>query len=804
MTIIKLKKMFSTIAVIPFALSPLAQAIAQEDTTQDQYEGIEVIEVTSEKRISTLQETPIAISAFNASELARQDIEEPADIQFSIPNAMFTDRGTYNIRGVGNSARSATAESGTGVHINGVYLTAPSQTNEFYDLQSIEVLRGPQGTLYGRNTTAGVVNLITQRPVDDFEGYMTVEVGNFNSIRTLGAINLPISESVKQRFAFNTVNRDGFTENIATGNDIDGREQYSIRSTTLFEMSDEFDATLFAQYFEEDSNRSLRRGSRCTPDPILGCSANEAGFAFPDSDYLDGNLKAFVDPNGLFIRSDFYNTNPDGSTKVNPKDPRKVNIDNEPITKAEDLLVSLELNYDTDNGTFTSVTAYHERSADGQRDYDNANGSNAFIFPVSYQLNDDIRYEGTFDFEPVQIFDLESEQISQEFRFVSNLEGDFNYTAGVYWLNYDSNTRVSTYYPYLSLIGDALGVPTELQDFDTRTPKVETTSWAVFGEIYYDLTEQLKLTAGMRYSDEQKSQKTQTVSALSFLTPGFDPTAFEELENDWQETTGKLGLSYQADTEFTDETLFFGTLSRGYKAGGLNPGGATQKSFDAEYINSIEFGTKNTLLDRTFQANVTAFFYDYQDIQLGAIDSNAAGATITDNTDAEVKGVEFEFVALPITNLMINLNVSLLDSEVTGDFPTPDITQLSIASIVDVKGNSLPYAPERSVQFGIQYTHPVSDEWEITYLAQTYWQDDFYARVYNTPTDEIDSWNQTDFNISLTDASGKWEIEAFVKNVSDNDAITGLSAENRLAGRFRLPAILDPRQYGLRVHYRFE
>jgi len=575
-------------------------------------------------------------------------------------------------------------------------------------------------------------------------------------------------------------------------------------AATSFEISDQFNATLFAQYFEEDSNRSLRRGSRCTPDPILGCSASEAGFAFPDSDYLDGNLKAFVDPNGLFIRSDFYNTNPDGSTKINPKDPRKVNIDNEPISKADDLLVSLELNYDTEHGTFTSVTAYHERSADGQRDYDNANGSNAFLFPVSYQLNDDIRYEGTFDFEPVQIFDLESEQVSQELRFVSNLDSAFNYTTGVYWLNYDSNTRVSTYFPYLSLIGDALGVPTELQDFDTRTPKVETTSWAIFGEIYYDFTERLKLTAGVRYSDEEKSQKTQTVSALSFLTPGFDPTAFEELENDWQETTGKLGLSYQADSDFTDETLFFGTLSRGYKAGGLNPGGASQQSFDAEYINSIEFGTKNTLFDRTFQANATAFFYDYQDIQLGAIDSSSAGATITDNTDAEVKGVEFEFVALPITNLMINLNLSLLDSEVTGEFSTPDITQVSIASLVDVKGHSLPYAPEKSVQFGIQYTHPVSDEWEITYLAQTYWQDDFYARVYNTPTDEIDSWNQTDFNISLTDASGKWEIEAFVKNVSNNDAITGLSAENRLAGRFRLPAILDPRQYGVRVHYRFE
>ena len=813
------KTMFYTLAAIPFAMSSLAQAIAQENTGSTQStkvseiskdirvnkaQEIEVIQITSEKRVSTLQETPIAISAFNAKELARQGIEEPADIQFAIPNAMFTDRGTFNIRGVGNNARSSTAESGTGVHINGVYLTAPSQSNEFYDLQSIEVLRGPQGTLYGRNTTAGVVNIISQKPSDELEGYITVEAGNFDSIRTVGALNIPLSDNVKQRFAFNTVNRDGFTENIATGENIDGREQFSIRSTTAFELSEQLNATLFAQYFKEDSDRSLRRGSRCTPDPILGCSATELGNAFPNSDYLDGNLKAFIDPNGVLLRPDFYNTNPDGSTKENPTDPRKVNIDNAPVTKADDLLISLEVNFEIEEGVFTSVTAYHERSANGQRDFDNANGSNAFRFPVSYQFNDDIRYENTFDFEPVQVFDLESEQISQELRFVSHLESDFNYTVGVYWLNYESDTRVSTYFPYLSLIGDALGVPTSMQDFDTDTPKTETTSWAIFGEAYYDISDKLKLTAGIRYSDEEKSQKTQTVSTLSFLTPGFDPTAFEYLKNDWQETTGKLGLSYQADIDFTDETLFFSTLSRGYKAGGLNPGGATKKDFDAEYINSFEVGTKNTFFDRSFQANATVFYYDYQDIQLGAIDTNAGGATITDNTDAKVKGAEFEFVALPLPDLMINLNISFLDSEVTGAFSTPDITQLSTASLADVKGNSLPYAPDKSVQFGIQYSHSVTQDWDITYMAQTYWQDDFYARVYNTPTDEIASWNQTDINISLADNSGTWKFEAFVKNIADNDSITGLSAENRLAGRFRLPAILDPRQFGIRVHYNFE
>ena len=108
------------------------------------------------------------------------------------------------------------------------------------------------------------------------------------------------------------------------------------------------------------------------------------------------------------------------------------------------------------------------------------------------------------------------------------------------------------------------------------------------------------------------------------------------------------------------------------------------------------------------------------------------------------------------------------------------------------------------MQFGIQYSHSVTQDWDITYMAQTYWQDDFYARVYNTPTDEIASWNQTDINISLADNSGTWKFEAFVKNIADNDSITGLSAENRLAGRFRLPAILDPRQFGIRVHYNFE
>ena len=209
-------------------------------------------------------------------------------------------------------------------------------------------------------------------------------------------------------------------------------------------------------------------------------------------------------------------------------------------------------------------------------------------------------------------------------------------------------------------------------------------------------------------------------------------------------------------------------------------------------------------MNRKLQANATLFFYDYQDIQLGALEQNGTGASITDNTDAEVLGAELEFVAIPIDDLLINLNLSLLDSEVTGDFSTPDGSQPTSTGSVDVKGNQLPYAPNSSVQFGIQYSHQVFNGWELTYRAQTYWQDEYFARVYNTATDKIDSWHQTDLKISLTDINATWEFDVFVKNANNEDAITGLTVENRLAGRFRLPAILDPRQYGMRVTYRFE
>jgi outer membrane receptor protein involved in Fe transport len=809
-----IKPMLNIIALLPFAFSALAQEVAQAvNKTEEGNHGLEVIEVTAQKRVTSLQDTPIAISAFSRTMLDDQNIEDALDIQFGVPNLTVPGNGGYSVRGVGNTAISATADPGLGVHVNGVYVRSGAIQNEYYDLESIEVLRGPQGTLFGRNTTSGVLNSITRRPDDIFEAQLTTEIATFNSLRTKGFVNIPLSESVLQRFAFNTVKRDGYTENLAENvgfDELDGRDQWSLRSSTTFEFSEKATGFLFAEYFQENSDRSVVTGVLCQSDPILGCDNSETlSSEFPNTSHTDGalangGLSGLLGSVGFGLRDNFYNTNLDGSARSNPSDPRQVRMDTQPKYYRDDLLVSFEFNYEFGDYVFTSVSAYHDREGDAERDFDSADGADGMLTAQALLLPSG-RTEPTTRHSTVRTDHAASTQKSQEFRVASYLNGPFNFTAGAYYFDYDGESLVNFYIPELTGLAGFLGLPDELAYFSFQSPSVTTTSWAIFSEAYYDFSEDLKLTFGLRYTDEEKGVVTRQVSPLSYLNPAFDlEGAIVEGENDWQEVTGKIGLSYSADFDMTDETLFFGTLSRGYKGGGINPGGSGDfPTFDPEYINSFEVGTKNTFAGRKFQANVTAFIYQYDGLQVGGILGD--GTTFNTNVDADVKGAEFEFVAAPVDGLRINLNLSLLDSEINEDFFTsPDISSPSGSGPVNLKGKTLQFSPESSIQFGIQYTHALAENWEIAYRAQTYWQDEYYSRLYNIATDLQDSWQQTDLSVTVRDLDNVWEFEAFIKNAGDEASITSLGVDNSIVGRYRTPVYLDPRTYGVRVTYRFE
>jgi iron complex outermembrane recepter protein len=756
---------------------------------------LEEIIVTAEKREAGLQDTAIAVSAFNGDELAKSGIEDALDLQKHTPNLMVGANSNITMRGIGNSVLSTTADTGVGVHQNSVYLQRNIITGDLYDMERVEVLRGPQGTLFGRNTTGGVINYITHKPTDEFSFNISAQIENNNGLRTTGTLNLPISDSVKQRLAFSTVNRDGYTKNEFTGNDIDGREQFSVRSSTLVEFTETFDALLTVEHAKEDSTRLGIAKMVCDPDPTYGCSDQTSEQTNDPLDYGAGNVDNTLLSLGI-LKPNRYSSN------GNPSDLRSVNFDLDPEYFSETTFSSLELNYDLGDYTLTAITGFHNARTHVRKDYDRAAAPNAFNVVPGWTTDDGNgngvltylqfgEYVSSTDYSPTSHTKRKSEQYSQEIRLASSHDGPFNFLTGVYWTTFDQEFWDATCTPALTNTTVGFGCVTNQTFFESK-------SIAAFGEIYYDLTEDLALTVGLRYTKDDKEAK----AGANFTGP-IAESAFNTGKATWEEMTGKINLSYNADFSFTDDTLIYATLSRGYKGGGLNPSVPSEPTYDPEYVNALEIGTKNRMLENRLQFNASVFYYDFSDYQLGGL--IGISAVNTNAEKVEIQGAEFELVWLPIQGLQINANLSFIDTEIKEDFikinPSRPRFPGDAGEPENLKGRELPYSPNKSLSLGIEYTHELIADWDIRYRADYYWQDDFHADVhdnFNYP-----SWSRVDARISLLDHRGTWSVDAYVNNLTDEDSITGAQTDNALTGRFRTLQLMDPRTYGVGVSYNF-
>ncbi len=771
---------------------------------------LEEIIVTAQRREQSLQDVSIAISAFTGDTLQERVIEDVADLQFSVPNLIANAR-QVNIRGVGNNSGASTSEAGLGYHSNGVYINSPAfVTGEYYDIERIEVLRGPQGTLYGRNTTGGVFNILTKKPHEELGGYIQAQVGNFSATRLQGAVNFPVGDNLRQRFAGFSNRRDGYTDNLFTGNDVDNRDSFGLRSSTALDFSDDFSADLVVEYLKEDSNRSRETKGTCTKDPVTGCSALSAGFETPDTSTSIYQILNGAVFGGMLIPPGDYFANAN-----NPDNFRVVNIDQEPTFEFEQLIASLELNYRFGDYTFTSLTGYVDTDSDTFADFDRFATDVQLAVPVTFRANGrDLTtttniVAGRRDIE-------EAEQFTQEFRLASDYDGRFNFLAGLFYFDDERSSQVIITHSVQALTAQVLGLPEEFEAFDVLSDPVTTESLALFGEGYFELTDETLLTVGLRYTDDDKSIVTRQIF-LNFT----DPTPIFA-EQDWQEVTGKITLEHS----LTDGSLIFGTLSRGYKAGGVNAGAANEgATFEPEYLNVFEVGAKNTLLDGRLVANVGAFYYDYEDLQAAQVTETS---TLTTNTDAEVYGFEGEFSFAVTDALQLDLSLALLETELK-DFVTADQGDplglapntvpaldengnprvvpgtISLPQLVkDLDGNELNNAPNTSVKLGASYTFNLTGDYELTARADHFWQDDYFANGFNKPSDVIDSWSQTDLQLVLRPGAGNWFARAFVKNLSDNDDVLRRGQDGPLVGRFRSVNVLEPRTYGIEVNLSFE
>jgi len=780
-----------SISMLALAGGLSGQAWAQDTQVapEEARDTVGEIIVTAQRRAENIQEVPIAITALTGADLAAARIEDSKDLQFNAPNVTLSANRNITIRGVGSASFGGTGDTNIGVLVNGVFLQSGSTFGEFFDMERIEVLRGPQGTLFGRNTTGGVINFITKRPTDRFEGFVDAQLENYRGVRLSGAINVPIADGISQRFSANYIKRDGYTRNLFDNSRIDGRDQYTLRSSTRIEPTDTTTVDLTLTYFSENSDRQNAAKSLCTPNAAFGCGPDSVSTAFPTTNFrIDlGFLPGVVRP---------------GTFTANPKSLRKVSIDVSPVQRAEDFLGTLEINREFGALTFTSVTGLRDGDNSSVRDFDQGSRPNAFnpgtfntpLGPVT--LPNDGRGNGvltyllgggktvtTTDYRTAQEGRGSAKQFSQEFRLASNFEGPFDFLVGAYYLNSRGSGFVATYVPANRTLGSiAIG--------NTQLGKVE--SMAVFGEVYVDITPELKVLGGLRYTEDKKRIIT---SSGSFVTPPpFRGRAtFDKI-------TGRASINWNPANDLTDDTNIYLSFARGFKSGGFNPGNVAVPTFGSETIDAIEFGHKNVLLDGRLRVNMALFNYDYSNLVVG----NIVGvlATNVNIPKSRVRGFELETVVTPVSGLRFEGALGLLKTEVRSDFLSSDPTRGGAK--FQLRGNELPNAPRRTLKLAAEYTHEFGNDWSLRPRVDFYSQSGFFSREFNVGADRVDSWKQLDASLQVARSGDRdLSVTLFVKNILNEDAITFLEANSELVGSFRSAFLLDPRIYGVALRAGF-
>ena len=769
------------IASMVFAAPTSVQAQAATPAAS----GIEVIVVTAQKREQALQEVPIAVSAFSAAALDRVQIEDATDIQFSIPNAVLTGNDRFTFRGVGTNALGS-SDLGVQSFLNGAAIGYLPQ-NEFFDMARIEVLRGPQGTLYGRNTTGGAINLITKRPGRDFRGDLSVQLGNFDNVRIGGAVDLPLGEKVGLRLAGYSLNRDGYTENLSTGNNIDGRSQWAMRGTFTVDLGPKTNATLVFGRYDEDSSRTRETKRLCTAHPVLGCDPRTLGFDSPDASttILQTLAKSFTPfPAG----GNLYAGAP------NPKDLRKVQADTDPTFILTQDFQTLSLDHDFGNMKLSAVMGHATGYSEGTTDWDNSDLPFRFTKPITYNANRNTTVT-TDRLLTTDSFITDTSTKTAELRLASSFDGSFNFLIGAFGLQGTSAGGFETWHPAIELFQKAMGRPVETWRVNSMTRNGKSRTSALFGESYFKVSDTLRLTLGARYTDERRSGESRSLVLSALL-----PWTYSEFSG--SKATYKAAVDWSPDLSFTDATLVYGSVSTGYKGGGLN-NSSTASTYGPETITAYEVGAKNTLLEGRLQANLTAFYYDYVGLQLG---QRINGGVLTRNADAKISGFEAELAYAPNDHWLFDANLSTLNTEIGAFFsedaanPAQSVLVKTPSVAVNLAGNQLPNSPPAKIKVGAQYsTGALWGDWTSTWRVDGVWQDSYYAREYNSPTDAIDAWGVIDLQARFRNEPKQMDVRLFVKNLTDEDNLTGIIIEDALVGRYRNARMLEPRTYGVIV-----
>ena len=752
-----------------FAAAVAAVLIAQAGIADT---VMEEIIVTAQKRAVSIQEVPISITAFSGDFLEQQGVKTIEDVSRMTPNfalqtsAQLTNN-RINISGVGSAGNNA-IESSVGVFIDGVYYPRPgSVIGMLVDIQSFEVLRGPQGTLFGRNTPMGALNITTRNPTRESEGLIEFGGGDYDAYEVGAMYNTALSDSVAARISVKYADRDGYATNMLDGKDVDARDDMVVRGKVLIDLSDQLSMLVTADYAEINAGGSMIELLNSTRNPVFEARMNAL---FGDTPVTEDSF----------------------DWKINQVTKDEINDEQQGV--------SFDINYEFADGlALRSITAYRGWEAE------------------SYISQARI----TADITNAQFF-YDTDTFSQEIQLISPAGNTVDWMAGIFYYQEDydiyqlSDLGTEFCVPLIAALagpgaaaGCLAGPQVGAGDADFNQ---ELTSLAAFGQATWNISDSWTATLGARWTnDEKDGDFVQTLyNPLMSLFRVNESTL--DMQRDDSKTTGFANINWFP----TEDVMLFATWSSGYKSGGFNMAGSSEnlgaerRIFDPEETTNYELGVKATLLDGRMRANATLFRTDLEDFQDRAFDG--LSFIVLNAGEVRQQGLEADINWAPIDQLRIVAGIGYLDSEYLSFDAAPGLPG---GPVQDLKGERRVASPEWQTSLAADWSQPIGNGLEWFAGATWSWVDELNAGASsnNNPQSLQDAYSIVNARLGLRSAAGNWDVTLFGNNLTEDDycltifdqplgaAFGALNpANNTMVQRC---ALGEPQTWMLKAAYRF-
>jgi iron complex outermembrane receptor protein len=747
-----------------------------------QNSAIEEVIVSAEKRNESLQDVSISVTALTEDVLETKNITDFVGLSAIAPGVTVAKNEGYktiiSIRGVGDETnQNAIAAPSVALHMDGIFVASKfSLRTDFIDLERIEVLRGPQGTLFGQNSTGGTINVISQKPsFDETKGKTDLAIGNYGLTKFRGAVNVPLSDKVATRMSVVATDRNGFSENILNGQDLDDASHTSFRSDWFFDISDTTSLRVFGQFFNANNNGAAMKGlDDSTPNPRKLAQDSASDYQL-SSEIIAAILNVELGFADLKILTS---------------------------SQEDDIYVSR----DNDRHNFGDI---------------HASGPLEGIPYIAAEYRPETSVVETTTFE-VNL--ISNEPINDKIDWiVGALYFDHKIANAIYEVKDVNNIKLidqmdGAFTPYvhapICATNPFEGIcfaayDAELGFVSEAYPTRE--SFSVYGQATYNAQDNMRYIFGMRYTEDSFSSDVTNFFGLQTYL----------IEDEVDEKTGKFAVEYDID----GDTMVYASYTKGFKPGGSNltfgwPEDDEQNFgaqpapqliyplFKSEIIDAFELGLKTDLMDGRMRANVSAFMYDYENLQFQSTDPDVYRGGVANIPESEMSGIELELIGILSDSLSMDLRLSTLDTEITSDYEALDNIKSELyffgeepqryALRENIKGNRLAKSPEFTANFGLQYNGELKSGVPLRATAEVVHRGDFQQRVFNSPfVDQVDSYTIVNLTTSLeiNDSAG---IDFMILNASDKDGVNSAMTDVFGVAGTGIE-LIPPRQFILRV-----